>query len=333
MTPLRSRLSILAFALAAAGSMPALAETPDRWSSFWTADDLKQRIGEPNLLIIDVRSEKEYAEGHIPGAINLPGSKWRTPSAKPDKGASQDVFLTASGEPDVAKYEKLLGGAGVTNEHTVVIYGSHAGKADGSVPAAILQWLGHDEVAFLDGVGIDRWKAAGGELSTEATTLEPATYKADPEGDVVWHLDEVLEHIGKPGVVFFDTRSPKEFSGEDLRDNKRGGHIPGAVLFNYEDMMSKDTREVLPPAQLQQELTKRGIDKDETVVLYCQTATRTTLPQIALRELGYKDVVVYDASWQEYGNRDDTPVEGPAAGSANVKASAPATQPATQPAK
>lgn len=30
----------------------------------------------PNITIVDVRAEKDYAKGHIPGAINIPYDKW-----------------------------------------------------------------------------------------------------------------------------------------------------------------------------------------------------------------------------------------------------------------
>lgn len=306
-----ARFLFIAFAFLSLPAL-ALAAPPERWESFWTVDDLKAHQGGAGLVIVDVRAAKDYAAGHIPGAINVPGNQWRTAATKGSEGkSSQDIYVTADGKPDVAKYEALLGQAGIRNDHQVVVYGSHAGKADGSVPAAILQWLGHEKVAFLDGVGVERWTAAGGTLATEPNTLPPSGYKARPSGDQVWSLPQVLAHLGKRDVVFFDTRSPAEFNGEDLRDNRRGGRIPGAVLLNYEDLLSKETKEVVSPAEVQAKLDERGIAKDKTVVLYCQTATRTSLPQIALRDLGYENVVVYDASWHEYGNRDDTPVETP----------------------
>ena len=31
-----------------------------------------------NLNIVDVRAAEDYAEGHIPGAVNLPKDKWQT---------------------------------------------------------------------------------------------------------------------------------------------------------------------------------------------------------------------------------------------------------------
>jgi rhodanese-related sulfurtransferase len=33
-----------------------------------------------NINVIDVRDEQDYAAGHIPGAVNLPREKWKSPS-------------------------------------------------------------------------------------------------------------------------------------------------------------------------------------------------------------------------------------------------------------
>ena len=37
-----------------------------------TADDLYAQLGKPDVMIVDVRTPAEYAEGHIAGAVNLP---------------------------------------------------------------------------------------------------------------------------------------------------------------------------------------------------------------------------------------------------------------------
>jgi thiosulfate/3-mercaptopyruvate sulfurtransferase len=291
------------------------AERQTGWKSFVTARQVHERLSDPNLLIIDVRKSDEYAKGHIPGAINIPGGKWRTPDVKPGEGPSQDLFLLSDGRtPDVAKYEKLLGEAGVKREHKIVVYGSHAGRADGSVPAMILNFLGHGDVAFLDGMGMSEWYAAGYPDSKEPRTLPPSTYKASPQPGVVWNTDDVLKNLENKEVVFYDTRSPKEFTGEDLRGNKRGGHIPGAVLCNYEDLLTKDNKTVLPPVEVKKKLEERNITPDKTVVLYCQTATRVSLPALAMKDLGYTDVAIYDASMFEYANREDTPLATPTGG-------------------
>ncbi len=38
---------------------------------FITTTELESKLEEPELLVIDTRSFKEYSEGHVPGAVNL----------------------------------------------------------------------------------------------------------------------------------------------------------------------------------------------------------------------------------------------------------------------
>jgi thiosulfate/3-mercaptopyruvate sulfurtransferase len=319
MHPLKS-FALIVLATLAGGSLagaeapaqPAPAVSTDAqqssWQSFLTPAQVKARLADANAIVIDVRSADEYAKGHIPGAISLPGKLWRTPEAKPGHGDSQYIFRKPDGSPDIARYEALLGDAGLTRDREVIIYGNHAGKADGSVPAMILSWLGQKDVRFLDGVGLSEWHKAGYETSTEPRQLPAARYAAAPRDGFVWNLHDVLANLTNPRVVFYDTRAPREFTGEELKSNKRGGHIPGAVLCNYEEFLDKD-KKTISRDQVARKLAERGITPDKTVVLYCQTATRVSLPYLALRDLGYNDVVIYDASWHEYGNRDDTPIE------------------------
>jgi thiosulfate/3-mercaptopyruvate sulfurtransferase len=297
--------------LGAAAATATTAAATLNWKTIITVDQLKARVNDPNLLIIDARRGDEYAEGHIPGAINIPGANWRSPQTKPaeGKGLGQYIWRNERGEVDVTRYEKLLSDHGIRREHQIVVYGNHGGKADGSTPASILLWLGHPSVQFLDGVGTDRWKEAGLTLSTEPRKLEPSAYKAQATTNHLWSLDTVLGNLKNDQVVFLDVRSEAEYTGANTNDNKRGGHIPGARNLNYLALLDRVNQTTLSPEKVKAKLAKLGVTPDKTVVLYCQTATRTSLAELVLRDLGYANVKVYDASWQEYGNRDDTPIE------------------------
>lgn len=39
-----------------------------------TVQDLANRIGDSDLLLVDVREPNEYRSGHVPGAVNIPMS-------------------------------------------------------------------------------------------------------------------------------------------------------------------------------------------------------------------------------------------------------------------
>ena len=44
-----------------------------------TAEEVKKWIDQPGkVLIVDARPEKEYRQGHIPNAINIPSSQFKS---------------------------------------------------------------------------------------------------------------------------------------------------------------------------------------------------------------------------------------------------------------
>jgi thiosulfate/3-mercaptopyruvate sulfurtransferase len=50
--------------------------------------------------------------------------------------------------------------------------------------------------------------------------------------DLLTTDDWIWGNLSNPDVQIIDTRSPKEYAGEDVRA-KRGGHIPGAINIVY----------------------------------------------------------------------------------------------------
>ena len=56
-------------------------------------------------------------------------------------------------------------------------------------------------------------------------------------------------------------------------------------------------------------LTLAGITPDQRVITYCHGAVRAAHSALALKLAGYPNVQVYDGSWEEWGNRDDLPIE------------------------
>ena len=77
-------------------------------------------------LVIEVSKAAEYAQGHIPGAVNT----WR-----PDYAADSG---TAGMMADKAKLEALLASLGATNERKIVVYDER-----GNSNAARLWWMLH----------------------------------------------------------------------------------------------------------------------------------------------------------------------------------------------
>ncbi len=74
-----------------------------------TPQDLSvlMKSGIDDFVIVDVRDESEYAEGHIPGAINIPVAAFALRSGVLDKKKRIIVYCNA-GERSNKAYRKLI---------------------------------------------------------------------------------------------------------------------------------------------------------------------------------------------------------------------------------
>ncbi len=256
---------------------------------------LAQRLTDVDLRIVDVRSADRYNEGHIPGAVNL-------------ALAQVTINVPVSGmaaPPD--KFAEVMGSLGIANSNRVVVYD------DTALNAARLFWLleyyGHKNVSVLNG-GYPKWAAESREVTRVAPKVTPASFTAQADSSKVATKQDVLDRVGKPGVAFVDARTPKEYSGEDIRaPATRGGHIPGAASLNYVDTLLPQSATYKSAADLRAMFTKAGVTPDKEAISYCQTGVRAAVDYLVLRLLGFQKVRNYDGSWVEWGNDQTTPIE------------------------
>ena len=103
-------------------------------------------------------------------------------------------------------------------------------------------------------------------------------------------------------------RAQDEYDGTNVRA-KRGGHIPGAVHVEWTDATAGDN--VLRNAdELRAMYEAAGVTPDREIIAHCQVGIRAVHTWFVLKHvLGYPNVKNYDGSWQEWGNRDDLPIE------------------------
>ena len=177
-----------------------------------------------------------------------------------------------------------------------------------------------DRLFILDG-GIEAWRRAGGETTTEVPEPDladglraPATL-GDRDDSLIATYDQVLawsDEAAKPDgpTRILDVRTAAEWVGADLRA-RRGGHIPGARQRCFVDLLTEEGtfRSVDEMVSL---VRASGADPAEIRVTYCQGGVRAALVWFALHELaGFDEVRSYAGSWEDWGNRADSPIETP----------------------
>lgn len=267
------------------------------------AKDTKKIAGKKNWVILDCRALKDYAKGHIPGAISL---------GKRCKKALRDATSRAFRNP--AKYDKILGKVGIGNDTHVVVYGEHVvtdTMKDTAVAFWVFEYVGlKDQVHFLNG-GIDAWKNAGYSITTEPTMLSAKKFKAKLNHSAYASTDEIVDIAnGKsPNTQLIDSRSKKEYLGKDQRA-LRAGHVPNTTI-NVSHKKTFDKSKDLKTGKMKdngffsfENVNKhfKSLDKNKRTIGYCQTGTRSTLTYLQLRLLGFKNPANWDDSWRVYGS-------------------------------
>jgi thiosulfate/3-mercaptopyruvate sulfurtransferase len=262
---------------------------------------VNDKISTPGWVSMDMRYPDEYAAGHIPGAVLMPG--WISTLYAEDTKRSETVL---------PRLEKDLGSMGISNESHVILYGAVGRTTWNAVMFWALENMGCNSskakctVQFYDG-GIEGWQAEGGSLQKTPSEPVATTFKAVPEtgrGVKTAELMQVIE--GKKKAVIIDSRTAGEYQGTDVRA-LRGGHMPKAVNIDFFKNFNATSSRMRPLSELKS--LYQDIPAEGRVIIHCQTGQRAAYSYLVLRALGYEDLAIYHDGWRVYGSNLNLPVE------------------------
>jgi len=274
----------------------------------------KAHLGQPNIRFVEVDVDTaSYESGHIPGAVAF---NWRT---QLQNQVSRDIIGREA-------FEKLLGGAGIGNGDTVVLYGDNNNWF-----AAYGFWLfkfyGHEKVVLLNGGRVKWLNEPDAPLTKEIPQFAPVKYAvAGIHAEFRALLPEVLQASGRRDRNLVDVRSPDEFSGKIIappnlpETAQRAGHIPGAKSIPWSTAVNTDGTFKSPDELNKIYVQEKGVDPAKASISYCRIGERSSHTWFVLKYLlGISDVKNYDGSWTEYGNLIGAPIDNPSGGSSGVK--------------
>ncbi|WP_180062235.1 sulfurtransferase [Acinetobacter sp. YH12120] len=260
------------------------------------AEDLVPVLGHDKLRIVDLSRNSVYEQLHLPHALQV----------KPSMLLRQDED-TSGLLPEPEALQELIQYLNISPEHHVVAYDDEGGAWAGRL-IWNLHCLGFENTSLLNG-GIHAWLAAGLPTTSEVESLKPVSTLAPVVAQNQYRIqyDELLEKYQNQSVQLWDCRTVDEYTGLRLAA-RRGGHIPGALHFEWSTALNRENHLKLHPLErTRQRLEQLGFNLNEPVVVYCQSHHRSGLAYILGRLLGWQ-IQAYDGAWSEWGNRPDSPV-------------------------
>jgi len=262
----------------------------------WSAEQLRDKLADPKLVLMDLRPPEAYANAHILNARSFDIFGISLIDTRPQP---LDAFLWI--------IEHLIQAKGVNHDSNVVIYDDIAGMRSARL-FWFLEFFGHDNVHVLNG-GYNAWTAAGFPTTRDAVIPKAGDFKMKPRRELLATVDDVQARLGSTDAVIVDTRSDGEYTGQLVRA-ARGGAIPGAVHLEWTNNL--DAKGFFKTAdELKSMYAGRNILPDQEIIPHCQGAYRSAHTYLALRLIGYPRVRNYLGSWGEWGNRLDLPIEHP----------------------
>jgi thiosulfate/3-mercaptopyruvate sulfurtransferase len=264
------------------------------------------------VLIVDCRAdpagagaadpdkpEREYREGHIPGAVHASLEHDLSDLGRQQQGLGRHPL------PLEQAFSATLGRWGWRPGLQVVTY--DAGSS--ALAAARLWWLlrlaGVREVAVLDG-GLAAWRAAG--LPVETGTVQRTPTEVDLHFDTRQAItDPAALHAG-PAPVLVDARAAARYRGDSEPLDRAAGHVPGALNRPYADNLAADGR-FKSPAQLRQEFAAvLGSTAPEKVVHMCGSGVTACHNLLAMEHAGLHGSRLYAPSWSGWVSDPSRPI-------------------------
>jgi thiosulfate/3-mercaptopyruvate sulfurtransferase len=270
--------------------------------------ELAGHLDDKDWVIVDCRfsladteaGRRAYKESHIPGAFY----------AHLDDDLSGEIVKGKTGRhplPEVDDLVNTFSQWGIGPGTQVVAYDDMSG----AIAARLwwmLQWLGHEAVAVLDG-GWPKWKKEGRPVSAEPPRPSPKKFNPRIREELLVDA-EFVDRIRKaPDFRLVDSRTPERYRGEEDPIDPVAGHIPGAVNAPHTENV-REAGDWLSPQELRHHFEEILEDVEPgKAVFYCGSGVTACRNILAVKHAGLGDAKLYAGSWSEWITNEERAVE------------------------
>ncbi|MFY7807080.1 MAG: sulfurtransferase [Limnoraphis robusta] len=259
-----------------------------------SASWLVNHLDDPDVVVVDCRfsladaelGQRQYQEGHIPGAYYLDLNRdLSSPVAQ--HGGRHPL-------PEPTKLAQTLSEMGINSDTLIVAY-DDSRFAFAARLWWLLRYMGHEKIALLDG-GFKAWKAEGYPVNNTQSTPKLGQFIPKINPDFVVDIETVKARKDQPKVALIDSREPERYLGQTEPIDPIAGHIPGAVNYPW-----KQVSDEAGSVQIDQQ-TQRWTDlKDaEEIIVYCGSGVTACVNLWSLEMAGIHQGKLYAGSWSDW---------------------------------
>jgi thiosulfate/3-mercaptopyruvate sulfurtransferase len=272
-------------------------------------DELQQQMTQPAWRVIDCRfdlmvpsrGQEEYDCSHIPGA--------QYASLDHDLAGPISDSTGRHPLPPARTFADTLGAWGIDNNSQVVVY-DHGSGAIAARLWWMLKWVGHEQVAVLNG-GFAAWQDAGYEVSDRIETVAAVKFHAAPNAELIVSTDELVDSmLAGNAPLIVDARDAERYAGKREPIDTVAGHIPGAV--NYPFSASLDAQGAWKGRDDLRSGWSRvlGTDTGRSWVSMCGSGVTACHLALSAALAGYCLPRLFVGSWSEWIRDPDRPSAG-----------------------
>jgi thiosulfate/3-mercaptopyruvate sulfurtransferase len=242
--------------------------------------------------------ERRYRVSHLPGSHYLHLDRDLS-AAKTGRNGRHPL-------PERAAFARTVAALGIAPATQVVVL-----DGQGGVYAArlwwMLRWLGHREVAVLDG-GIAAWQRGGGALTAEPTPLPEAGPPYPERPSLAPRIDAAGVAARPPRRAVLDARSGERFRGEAEPIDPVAGHIPGALNRFHRDNLGEGGVFKATAALRAEFAALLGDRAPDEVIHSCGSGVTACHNLLAMEHAGLAGSLLYPGSWSEWSADPARPI-------------------------
>ncbi|MEB3231080.1 MAG: sulfurtransferase [Leptolyngbyaceae bacterium] len=274
-----------------------------------SAEWLHAHLDDPQVRVVDCRFAlmdpslgiRQYQSGHVPGAVHLDLNR--------DLSSPVQAHGGRHPLPNVETLAQTLGRSGIQSvtegeQPTFVVAYDDSRFAFAARLWWLLRYLGHDQVAVLDG-GFQGWRTAGYQVTQAVPDYGPKTFKPQVRSHLLVNINDVKQRKDLPQVLLVDSREGDRYRGEREPIDPVAGHIPGALNLFWHEVTNENSyvRSVGEQRSRWQSLFPNSptkIDSAEEIMVYCGSGVTACVNLLSLELAGIANGKLYAGSWSDW---------------------------------